>query len=682
MENLVVESKNENNSNKLRNENNMIDNNNLNKTINNIFGQEYFTIESKLNEIKESSKSYFNNISLEYFNKCQQLINEFQNHFSKIKEKIENSFELKNQATGEETLDPKKISLIQSYSKTYLDSFNSILEMNEQILGNIKENINILLDFIDTTSKSLDKKNPTHPFLDKEFKNIINNWMFLNINFENYDFLNALNNNIDDKLKDLLFFVCENKSFYMDINNESNISEDVYIKNLKRSNNQLSYLKLSDIPEIDNYFKNDLQYQNLKSFSIKNSSFSNKQFFKKFPNIEKFDINLCANLDLKVLENLSLNNITELYLNKNGFINSDFNKIFSDYLIKNDSIKRNLQILSFKDNNLSKIDFNQMVFTSKQTFHSLKELDLQKNKIYKFSMNPEFFPSLKVINVCYNNFTSSCFNEYKDILVLLSGNVFLMDNVLCANYYSELEKKLNKAFPAIKNLSLSYAPKSFSQNYISNIKIGNSLLINLLHLDLSYNHMNCETFFSFIKNNKRCLNIKKLNLNGNELDDTFFERFIENKYNELFEVLEDLYINNNLIGGETDIAYRDEVPIQENAKTFEKLIYKLRLIYKFIDVNKNLKTFSVTRNPFSKFCKIKEANEEEINESVFKDENGKIIINCFYSLLLKIKKELNDNGGDNKREKISIIFDCRSSINQDLNDFNLEKNLIIFKNNI
>ena len=47
MENLVVESKNENNSNKLRNENNMIDNNNLNKTINNIFGQEYFTIESK-----------------------------------------------------------------------------------------------------------------------------------------------------------------------------------------------------------------------------------------------------------------------------------------------------------------------------------------------------------------------------------------------------------------------------------------------------------------------------------------------------------------------------------------------------------------------------------------------------------------------------------------------------------
>ena len=301
-------------------------------------------------------------------------MNEFQNHFTKIKEKIENSFELKNQATGEETFDDKKIALIQNYSKTYLYRFNLILKMNDQILENIKENISILLNFIDITSKSLDKKDPTHPFLDKEFKNIINNWMLLKINFENYDFLKALNNNdINDKLKDLLFIVCENKSFYLDINNGSNIQKEVYIQNLKRCNNQLSYLKLSDVHEIENYFKNDLQYQKLTSFHIKNISFTNKQFFKKFPNIEKLDINLCLNFDLKMLDNLTLNNIRELYFNKNGFINSDFNKIVSDYLVKNDSIRKNLQILSFKDNNLSKIDFNQMIFTSKQSFHSLKE---------------------------------------------------------------------------------------------------------------------------------------------------------------------------------------------------------------------------------------------------------------------------------------------------------------------
>ena len=39
------------------------------KIINNIFGQEYFDIETKLKRIKEYSKNYFNNISLDYSNK-------------------------------------------------------------------------------------------------------------------------------------------------------------------------------------------------------------------------------------------------------------------------------------------------------------------------------------------------------------------------------------------------------------------------------------------------------------------------------------------------------------------------------------------------------------------------------------------------------------------------------------
>ena len=657
--------------------NNIIEDEYSKKIINDIFGQEYFDIETKLKSIKEYSKSYFTNISLDYSNKCQQLINDYKTYFSKIIQKIQNSFELKSQATGEEIIDDKKLSLIKKYSKKYLDSFNSILTMNEQIFDNIKQNMNILINFIDITSKSIDKENPTHIFLDKEFKNIVNNWMFLNINFDDYDFLETLNNNdIKDELKDLLFNACEKKTFTMNINDEIGISKDIYAENLKRCNKQLSCLKLNKINEMDNYFKSDIQYQNLKILHIKNIPSINNSFFKKFPNLEKLNINLCLNLDLKILENLS-NNITELYFIKNGFINSDFNKIISEYLLKNDTLRKNLQILSFEDNNLSKIDFNQMMFTSKQSFPSLKELDLQKNKIYKFSINPEFFPSLKIINMCYNNFTSSCFNEYKNILVLLSGNIFLMDNVLCGNYYSELEKKFNIALPSINNLCLSYAPKTFSQNYISNVKIGNSILINLLYLDLSYNHMNCDTFFSFIKNNKRCLNMKSLNLNGNELDDTFFEKYIDNNYNELFDNLEILNLNNNLVGGETDITFKDDLPIRDDYKMYEKIIYKLRLIYKFINLNKNLKIFSITRNPICKLFKIKEYNEDEAKNNIYKDE--KIIINCFYSFLLKIKKEIVDV--NNGKEKLNIRFDCRSSINQDLNTFKFDKELIIFKSN-
>lgn len=652
------------------------------KIINNIYGQEYFEIESKLNSTKESSKSYFNNISSEYSNKCQHLIDEFYSHFSKISKKIKNSFELKNPATGEETIDDKKLRLIQNYSKKYLNSFNSILTMNEQILDNIKQNINILLNFIDITSKCLYKQNPTHTFLDKEFINIINNWMFLKISFQNYDFIKTLNdkeNNINKHLKDLIFNVCENKTFYLDINKWSDISKDIYTENLQICHNQLSHLKINEIPTIENYFRNDKQYQNLKNLDIKNCSLLNTQFLKNFPNLEKLNINLCLNLELKILENLA-NNITELYFVKNGFINSDFNTIISEYLLKSDSLRKNLVILSFEDNNLSKIDFNQMVFSSKQSFNSLREIDLQKNKLYKFSINPELFKNLRVINACYNNFTNSCFNEYKDILVLLSGNIFLMDNVLCGNYYSELEKKLNKNMPPVKNLCISYIPKIISQNYITNIKIGNDLLIDLLYLDLSFNHINCDTFFSFIKNNKRCLNIRRFNLNGNELDDTFFKKYIDNNYNYMFYNLEILNLSNNLIGGEADIDYKDEIPIQENVKEYEKIIYKLRYIYKFIQLNENLKKLSITRNPISKICKIKDEIEEEIKKSIIKDENGKIVINCFYSFLLKIKKELVEVDESFKgRKDLNIRFDCRSHINQDLCDFKFDKELIVFK---
>ena len=658
-------------------------NDNFIKDINNIYGEEYFNIEKKLNSINESSKSYFNNISLEYSDKCQKLIKEFHIHFSKITEKIQKSFELKSQATGEELIDSKKIALIQNYSKTYLSRFNSILEMNEQIFDNIKQNMNILINFIDISSKSLNKKNPTHTFLDKEFKNIINNWMFLKIRFDNYDFVKTLiDKDINQELKDLIFKVCENKTLYMTINKKDTIPEEIYIKNLNKSNSQLSCLKLNEINNIQNYFRQDLEYPNLKYLKMKNMEVKNLQFLNKFPNLEKLNINLCLDLDLNILEFLLSNNITELYFIKNGLINSDFSRIMSDYLVKSDSIRKNLKILSFEDNNLSKIDLNQMIFTSKQSFYSLKELNFQKNKIYKFSLNPEFFPSLKVINLCYNNFTNSSFNEYKNILVLLSGNIFLMDNVLCANYYSELEKKLNKFNPTIKNLSLSYVPKAFSQNYISNIKIGDSLLINLIYLDLSFNHMNCDTFFSFIKNNKRILNIKRLILNGNELDDTFFEKYLDNDYNKMFLNLEELNLNNNLIGGENDIAYKNEEPINENFKPFEKIINKLRLIYRFINENKNLKIFSFTRNPISKYFKIKEAPEEEINSNILKDENDKIIINCFSSLLLKIKKEIIEGNIEEKREDLNILFDCRSSINQDLINFKFDKEIIIFKNNI
>ena len=640
---------------------------------NKIYGQEYFNLESKLNSINESFQSYFDKISEEYTNKFQKLTNSYYSFFAKSLKKIQNSFDT---IINKENSDKKQIKLIQDYSKKYIDKFQNILNFYEQILANLQNNINVLLNFFDIISDSIEA-NPIDIFLNKEIKNIINNWMFLKLKIDDYNIKEIINSQeVDDKIKKLIFNACENKAFKMSIDSTKAEEEKLSEINNDKRNYHLSILKVKNF---EDYFKNNnIIYPKLKSLYIKNSYFDSN-FNRKFPNLEKIQINSCYNFNLDILENLP-NNIIEINLDNNGLINSEFNRIFSEYLTKNDFIKRNLKKISFKNNNISKIDFNQLVFSSKNTFHSLKEINVSKNRIYKFMIDPQFFPSLKVINLCYNCLSSSYFKEIKGILILQSGNPFLMNSNLCINYYSNLKQKLDNNIHITDNISITYIPKDMSINYISNIKLHNKFLINLLSLDLSFNHLNNDSLFSFIRNNKPCLNIKEINLNGNELNDIFFEKYLDNKFYELFDKLKIIYMNNNLIGDKSEINYKDDVPILERYKNLEKIIYKMRLIFKFLKLNKNLKLFSITRNPIGNYFQIKENSEKKLLKRLVYDENNKVNINCFYTFLLKIRDEINyDNPG---RKELIIIFDCPLDINKNSNEFNYNENIISFKKNM
>ena len=640
---------------------------------NKVYGQEYFNLESKLNSINESFQIYFDKISKEYMNKFQKLTNSFYLYFSKSLKKIQNSFD---SVINKENSAPNELKLIQDYSKMYIDKFQNILNFYEQIIANLQNNINVLLNFFDIISDSIEA-NPIDIFLNKEINNIINNWMFSKLKIDNYNIKEIINSQeVDNKIKNLIFNACENKNFKFKIDSGHTEEEKLSEDNINKWNNHLSILKIKNFI---NYFKTDkIIYPKLKSLHIENSYIDNKLNIK-FPNLEKIKINSCNNFNLGILGNLP-SNLVEINLDNNYLINSEFNHIFSEYLVQNDNIKKNLIKISFKNNNLSKIDFTQLAFSSKNTFHSLKEIDVSKNRIYKFMIDPQFFPSLEVINLCYNCLSSSYFKELKDILILQSGNPFLMNNTLCINYFSNLKQKLNNNNIIIDNISISYIPKVISLNFLSNIKLPYKFLINLLYLDLSFNHLNTDSLLSFIGNNKPCLNIKEINLNGNELNDTFFEKYLDNKFYELFDKLKVLYMNNNLIGDESEIKYKDDVPIIERYKNLEKIIYKMRLIFKFLKLNKNLKLFSITRNPISNYFQIKENSEKKLLKRLVYDENNKININCFYTFLLKIRDEINhDNPG---RKDLNIIFDCPLDINKNSNEFNYNENIISFKKNM
>ena len=641
-----------------------------------IYGQEYFNLESKLNSMNESFKSHLEKASKEYSIKFKKLTNSYYLYLSKATQKIQNAFELNSDFLGDGSLDKNQLKLIQDYSRTYLEHFQNIINFYEQILGNLQNNMNILLNFFDITTESFDS-NPVEIFLNQEMKNIINNWLFLKIGFDNYNLKEIINSEeMNDELKKIIFNACENKTFKIEFD-YAKVNEEKFHENSEdQSNNYLSNLKIKNFI---NYFRSDnIIYPKLKTLNIENSYLKNNLNYK-FPNLEKIIINLCHYFSLENLAYLP-SNLKELNLDSNDFINVDFNHIFSDYLTKNENIRKKLEKISFKNNNISKIDFNQLVFSSKYTFYSLNEIDVSKNRIYKFIIDPQFFPALKVVNLCYNCLSGEYFNGLQDILILQSGNPFLTNNTLCISYYSNLKQKLNDNIPIIDSISLSYIPKKISNNFFSNLKLENKFLINLLSLDLSFNRLNTDSLFSFFGNNKSCLNIKQINLNGNELNDTFFEKYLDNKFYEIFDKLKILNMNNNLIGDESEINYKDEVPIKEDYKDYEKIILKMRLIYKFLQLNKNLKLFSFTRNPIGDYFLIKENNEKKMIKRIVYDENNKIIINCFYTFLLKIRNELNDVCGHRKKE-LNIIFDCPLDINKNSIEFDYFENIISFQKN-
>jgi hypothetical protein len=282
-------------------------------------------------------------------------------------------------------------------------------------------------------------------------------------------------------------------------------------------------------------------------------------------------------------------------------------------------------------------------------------LVLRNNEIYRIFLDINYFPELKLLDACNNNLTSNYFNELdntnNNIIILQSGNFFLMDDVLCEQYYNNLQNKLSDINNcSLKNLFLSYIPTIYSSSFFNKLKINHALLINLQTLNLSYNGLSCDIFFSFIEKNKECLNLRTLNLIGNELDDTFFEKYLNFGLNKIFSNLNKLYLSDNKIGNNSEINFKDEDPISK--RDFEKDIYKLRLMYQFIVENKSLKILTINKNPISEKYKVLYETDEFLNDTeIANDKNGKIIINCFYSFLLKIKNELQD------RNDFNIEFD-------------------------
>lgn len=672
------------------------------RPINNVFESEIFDVINQLKNTSSTSLEYMIKTAGDFDKKIQTFSKEIFDYIQKKALEYNNIFNLEDNPENKDRAFNSTIGLKVSTKKT-IKLIKKIIEMFSQIFDSLKQNIKILLKFLDI-SKSIHKMKPIQEFLYDNFNDIVNCWLFMKLDFENFDFNEAIEpSEPEPPFKTMLRNLCNNKYSSLKIiqpkepiyDNKLKEKIDSDIKLLSGNQSNLLKLHIENIEDISKIINKDFRFQKLKAFFIKNSdrninirlkkiqSNIKDNLFEKMPNLKKLTLKQCLSININLITKLP-EKLKKLYLEENQFIDKDFKNILNKVLLTNNNILQNLELLSFANNNLTTIDLTQI--PQKCIFQSLIELNFRKNRLYKFiyDNNSKSFRKLKFINCCNNNFNKSYLSGLSRIIGLESCNLFMLDSKLSEIYYSQLKEKLtkNRKDPyRMSYLNITYIPTINTIEYFNNFNMNENIMIYLKVLDLSYNGLTCDIFFKFIEQNKGFINLRTLKLKGNNLDDTFFEKYSEN--DAIFHKLEHLYLDSNNIGNSgTKIKYKDDIPIDQSFSEEKKeLAYKLRLIYKFIEKNKFLTKLTITKNPLSQQYTTTPLNKSEnIKDIIKKDEKAGIVINCLYSFLVKINNELVKKG-DKKigRTDFNIKFDIQTNINQNSENYPLDKNIISYK---
>ena len=387
---------------------------------------------------------------------------------------------------------------------------------------------------------------------------------------------------------------------------------------------QINYLKIKSCQLKDkNYDLNINQlFPNVKELYLHNSLFNNETFNKNL-------------IDRNLNNSFFPFHITKLYLTKNELINEELINILNKILSSLELVK-NLKELSFAKNTISKVGINDLFSLPEHKFEKLELLDFNNNKIKKFFYNPSFMENLKILDLSDNLFSVNPFEEFKSkTLFILSGNTFLFENNSSQKYFNSLKKDLENFFFPISYLNLKGICNRFNRDLLQKFTL-NNISSSIQKLDLSYCYLNNECLFEFLLNNK-LENLLSLNLSGGEINEDFFQIFLDKKLNESFFNLTSLNLSDNKI----------------NLNDFN-------ILYQFIYYNKKLLKLNLCKNFFFKDKYIVESKKQIENLPKLILSEGKIIINDFNSFINKLNKELI------LEKNFNLKFDC-GLINNNLN---------------
>jgi hypothetical protein len=579
-------------------------------------------------------------------NCLQTQLNDLESFYSKFKNSIKDFIERKMNMIHQGLNVNENNIHIQKYAMANIHNpLKNMFDVHNKIILTLKENLKILNEFLDA-EQYLQKNKPTEEYLIKNLGKIYSNWLFSKIDFAQYK-LNAfytperldkqvisyINVHPEDKfscfklVKDnVTNKSTENNDMKLSIGNTNNnlllknknILRKLHIVHLKElppqlleaspmekvTKLELNHCPLKIISNIPNIFPS------LNHFSLQNSS----------PDLIELDIFNTFKLKLQ-----------QISFTKMDLITNSFNKIMTS-LVNIEEIRNNLTHLSFADNFISEVDFNQFLFQSNK-LHKLQELNFEKNHIYKFALNSSLIPNLKVINMSTNAFSKSYFSQFKKekTLLLLGNNNYLTHKVNNEQYYDFLKYQLENFDYGLEYLTLNGLFCKETCHRLPEIRIHKSIQISVKKLDLSNCSLDDETVIKFFKTNPGFFDLRYLKLNDNYLTDDFFQLFIDNKLHLNFPKLKTILFTSNEISGDN-----------------------FKVIHEFILKNTALARLVLLKNPLSKKIKIPNKKDKKIlpKDNVIVNEK-KEKLNDF-ALILKDVEEMNKAERAEKRNYLNI----------------------------
>jgi hypothetical protein len=292
----------------------------------------------KLQKIQTNSCNQLNTLFTDCTNKNQEFFEDIVTYMKTV--------DVECQKLNEKPSESNQIC--ESDSEKYLDKnlkmIKKIAEVYSQIVDSIKSNLEIMFTFL-KISKNLQKE-PLQNFYSQEFKQIVDCWLFMKMDFERFDIKEALNKSgLDDNYKDFITKVNKTKNVIININipkakapdNKTEEIKKEECKSLEDYKSNVVNLNIVNATGFSKYLGDKSQYDKLSDLYIENSEFG-ESLLKKMPNLASFTMKLCPNIQYDIIARLP-KKLKHLNLEKNNYVNYDFQNIISLLVQENDFLE-------------------------------------------------------------------------------------------------------------------------------------------------------------------------------------------------------------------------------------------------------------------------------------------------------------------------------------------------------